>query len=113
METVAARKTRSKLFRRAAAPRAMQVTDRDLRLVAHVARHRFLTSAQLCALDGGSVQNTLRALRALFDHEYLDRPIAQIATMAAAGSQPLVYGLGKKGARLLRAHGHKVDDRVD
>ena len=88
----------------------MELTARDLNLLAHVARHRFLSSAHLCALDGGSPQNVLRCLRALFDHGYLDRPAAQRVGLSEDGPRPFVYGLGKKGARALREHGDLIDD---
>lgn len=89
------------------------LTTRDLKLLAHVARHRFLTSAQLAALDGGSPQNVVRALRLLFDHGYLDRPASHLVMVPLQGTRPLVYALGQRGARALRAHGHLVDARVD
>jgi len=91
----------------------MVLTARDLSLLAHVARHRFLTSAQLAALDGGSTQNILRSLRLLFDHGYLDRPAAHLATVPLHGTRPLVYGLGQRGARALRSNGHSLNDRLD
>ncbi|HTV27705.1 MAG TPA: replication-relaxation family protein [Xanthobacteraceae bacterium] len=100
--------SRRKRFERSAAPAPMQLTERDLHLLAHVARHRFLSSAQLAALDGGSPQNVLRALRVLFDHGYVDRPLAQLASMPVLGPQPLVYGLGAKGARALREYSHHL-----
>lgn len=102
-----------KRFHRADSPPAFLLTGRDLKLLAHVARHRFLSSAHLCALDGGSPQNVLRCLRALFDHEYLDRPAAQKVSLSEDGPRPFVYGLGKKGARALREHGHLLDDTLD
>ena len=86
----------------------MQFTERDLQLLAHVGRHRFLSSTHLVALDGGSPQNVLRCLRALFDHGYLDRPKSQLASVPLEGPQPMVYGLAPKGARLLREHGHHL-----
>ena len=55
-----------------------QLTDRDRGLLRHIARHRFLSSAQLIALDGGNASNVLARLRALYDHGYLDRPAAQL-----------------------------------
>lgn len=94
-------------------PPPMRLTERDLQLLAHVARHRFLSSAQLAALDAGSPQNVLRALRALYDHGYLDRPLAQLASMPVLGPQPLVYGLGAKGARALREYGHRLGGAGD
>jgi hypothetical protein len=91
----------------------MELTARDVTLLAHVARHRFLSSAHLCALDGGSPQNVLRCLRALFDHGYLDRPAAQKIGLSEDGPRPFVYGLGKKGARALREHGSLINIGVD
>jgi hypothetical protein len=91
----------------------MQLTERDLTILAHVARHRFLSSAQLIALDGGSPQNLLRALRLLFDHGFLDRPTAQLANVPAEGPRPFVYGLGKKGAQALHEHGHRINGGLD
>jgi hypothetical protein len=104
---------RAKRFERRATPPAFQLTDRDLVLLSHVAQHRFVSSAHLAALDGGSPQNVLRALRVLFDHEYLDRPKEQLATMPVDGPRPYVYGLGKRGARELREHGHRINTDVD
>jgi hypothetical protein len=104
---------RAKRFERRITPPAFHLTDRDLTLLSHVARHRFLSSAHLAALDGGSPQNILRALRVLFDHEYLDRPKEQLATMPVDGSRPYVYGLGKRGARELREQGHRINTDVD
>jgi hypothetical protein len=91
----------------------MELTERDLAMLAHVARHRFLNSSQLARLDGGSAQGVLRCLRSLFDHGMLDRPRAQAATLLDQGPAPLVYGLGQKGARALREYGHRINNRVD
>jgi hypothetical protein len=104
---------RRKRFERSAAPLPMQLTDRDLQLLAYVGRYRFLSSAQLAALDGGSTQNVLRCLRALYDHGYLDRPKAQLAAMPIEGPQAMVYGLAPKGARALREYGHRLNGGGD
>lgn len=106
-------RTRVKLFERAEAPRGMELTVRDLKLVAHVARHRLLSSTHLASLDGGSPQGVLRCLRLLYDHGYLDRPKAQLATMHEQGPRPFVYGLGRKGAQALRQFGDRIDANVD
>jgi len=111
MEATLALRPRVKRFHRADNPPAFELTRRDLSLLAHVARHRFLSSAHLCALDGGSPQNVLRCLRVLFDHGYLDRTTAQRVSLSSP--QPFVYGLGKLGARALRDHGHIVDATID
>ena len=87
--------------------------ERDLALLAHVARHRFLTSTQLALLDGGSPQGVLRCLRSLYDHGYLDRPKSQLATMHDQGPRPFAYGLGQKGSRALREYGRRISSRVD
>ena len=47
-----------------------------------------------------SADAVLRRLQLLFHHGYLDRPRAQIAYYRH-GSQPMVYGIGNKAARLL------------
>jgi hypothetical protein len=104
---------RLKRFHRAENPRAIVLTPRDITLLGHVARHRFLTSAQLALLDGGSSQNVLRCLRLLFDHGYLDRPKSQLATLHDQGPQPVTYGLGQKGARVLREYGHAINAHLD
>jgi hypothetical protein len=91
----------------------MELTQRDLALLAHVARHRFLTSVQLAMLDGGSPQGVLRCLRSLFDHGLLDRPRAQLLTLRSDGPRPFVYGLAQKGAKALREHGHRIEAHLD
>lgn len=95
---------RAKRFERRDTPPNFQLTERDLALLAHVARHRFLSSKHLAALDGGSEQNLLRCLRVLFDHGYLDRPYAQLAHVPATGPRPMVYGLARRGAQALQDH---------
>jgi len=81
---------------------AMQLTDRDQHIIRHVHRHRFLRSSHIIALTNGSKQQTLRRLQLLFHHGYLERPRAQIDYFHRQGSRPLVYGLGRRGASLLR-----------
>ena len=55
----------------------------------------------------------VRSLRVLFDHGYLDRPAAHLVTVPLKGTRPLVYALGKRGARALREHGHHINDQID
>jgi hypothetical protein len=113
MEGETITKSRARHFRRAEAPKPIELTARDLTILAHVARHRFLSSAHLVALDGGSKQTVQRCLRALYDHGYLDRPEAQLAKRPLEGDRPFVYGIGKNGAAALREDGHKINDAVD
>jgi hypothetical protein len=84
-----------------------QITPRDIDIVRHVARHRFLASQHLCRLVNGSGQGIARRLQALFHAGFLDRPRAQLDYYLRGGSKPLVYGLGTRGAKSLYARGEK------
>lgn len=79
----------------------------------NIARLRLTSAAQLAALDGGSAQNVSRALLALFENGYVERPVAQVASrLLYEGSRPTIYGLTRKGASLLRQHGEEVRRRL-
>src|SRR5580704_5295338 len=94
---------RRKFFERPEAPRPMRITRRDLALLENVARLRLASASQLAALDGGSAQNVSRALLALWENGYVERPEAQVASRVLyEGSRPVIYGLTRKGASLLR-----------
>jgi hypothetical protein len=72
-------------------------------------RFRLASGAQLALLDGGSAQNVSRALLALFENGYVERPVAQVASrFLHHGSRPAIYGLSRKGARLLGDHAYRV-----
>ncbi len=91
----------------------MRVTSRDIELLRNLARLRLASAAQLAALDGGSAQNVSRALLALFENSYVERPVAQVASrLLYEGSRPTIYGLTRKGASLLRQHGDEVRRRL-
>jgi DNA-binding Lrp family transcriptional regulator len=83
--------------------RALALTERDIDIIAYVARHRFLRSDHVAALVGGSQQRILRRLRLLFDHGYLDRPTAQLTYQHMEGNRPMAYGLGNCGADALKS----------
>jgi hypothetical protein len=87
-------------FSRATDIPAMQLTTRDVYMMRHVAQNRFLRSTHLVALVGGSRQPILRRLRSLYHHGWLDRPRCQVDRYRA-GSQPMVYGIGNRGAKML------------
>jgi len=84
----------------------IKLMPRDLLILRAVERHRLLRSTHLVALAGGSSQATLRRLQLLFHHGYLDRPAAQL-DWYAAGSEPMVYALGNRGAAVLAAEGER------
>jgi hypothetical protein len=76
----------------------LQTRDKDI--INAVYQHRFLTSRHIAALVEGSEQGILRRLQILFHAGYLTRPPEQIRPYKS-GSDPMVYGIGNKGAELL------------
>jgi hypothetical protein len=95
---------------------AFRLTPRDVAIVAAVSRYRFLTSAQIARLDGGSHVQVLRRLNGLWAHGFLDRPLHQHAYLAGwsdEGNKPLAYALGTRGAKLLKEHGLALSDKLD
>lgn len=91
----------------------MRITTRDIALLQNIARFRLASAAQLALLDGGSAQNVSRALLALWENGYVERPIAQVASrLLQEGSRPTIYGLTRRGARLLRDQGLDVRRRL-
>lgn len=104
---------RRKLFERPKEPRALRITARDIAIMLNIARFRLASAAQLALLDGGSAQNVSRALLALFENGYVERPVSQVASrFSHEGSRPTIYGLTRKGARLLRDEGLDVRRRL-
>ncbi len=88
-------------FRRASEPPASRLTDDDVAIVRHLARHRFLRSTHIAALVGRSLDRTNDRLSKLFHAGYVDRPRAQLDYYPTAGSSPITYALADRGARLL------------
>jgi Replication-relaxation len=99
----------SKRFVRPGKMPELNITPRNLALLAYVAKHRLISSDDLARLDGGSAQNVKRELRRMWESGYILRPTAQTRTIAITGPQPMVYGMSNKGARLLRDHGHLIN----
>ncbi len=98
MAVVAIRRPR---FRRASQPLAFRLTDDDVEIVRHLARHRFLRSTHIATLVGRSLDRTNDRLSRLFHAGYIDRPRAQLDYYPTAGSAPIAYALADRGARLL------------
>ncbi|MEQ1653268.1 MAG: replication-relaxation family protein, partial [Hyphomicrobium sp.] len=67
----------------------------------HVAKHRFLRSTHLVRLLQRPSKKIIERLGALYHSGHLDRPRAQLDYYATAGSSPMVYGLGNRGAHVL------------
>ena len=82
-------------------------------MLANLARLRLASGEQLAALDGGSSQNVSRSLLALWENDYVERLLGQMETrLLYKGSFPLIYGLTRPGAWLLRKHGYDVRRRL-
>src|SRR5712691_9519846 len=104
---------RQKIFERPDEPRPLRITPRDIAILQNIGRFRLASTPQLALLDGGSAQNVSRALLALFENGYVERPAAQVASrLLHEGSRPAIYGLTRKGARLLRDEGLDVRRRL-
>ena len=93
---------------------AVRPTDDDLTIIRQIAKHRFLRSTHLARLmPHRSDKKLLERLAALYHNGFLDRPRAQLDYFAIAGSQPLVYALGNRGALLLAEHDGMDRAQVD
>src|SRR6266480_6371673 len=105
----AAMRERRKFFERPEEPRPLRITARDVAILQNIARFRLVSAAQLAKLDGGSAQNVSRSLLALFENGFVERPLSQAASrLLHKGSRPAIYGLTRKGARLLGDQGYDV-----
>lgn len=109
-QPITARRSR---FKRAAT-QALHLTDDDVAIVRHVAKHRFLRSTHLARLmPHRSDKKLLERLAGLYHNGFLDRPRSQLDYFATAGSAPLVYALGNRGALLLAEHDGMDRAQVD
>jgi hypothetical protein len=73
-------------FRRASEPPAFRLTDDDVVIVRHLARHRFLRSTHIAALVGRSIDRTNDRLSKLFHAGYIDRPLPHSLRMERLAS---------------------------
>jgi hypothetical protein len=87
-------------FRRSQPP-SFRLTEGDVEIVRQLASHRFLRSTHIAALLDRSLDRTNDRLLRLFHAGYVDRPRAQLDYYATEGSEPMVYALADRGARLL------------
>src|SRR5262249_35062093 len=87
------------------APEPLRLTDDDLTIIRHIARHRFLRSTHLVRLmHHRSYKKLLERLGALYHNGYLDRPRSQLDYYSRAGSAPMVYALVNRGSLVLTEH---------
>jgi hypothetical protein len=94
--------TRLPRFKRAQIFHPIHLTERDHQIIRLIHQHRFLRSPQIIELMKGSPQGVLRRLQLLYHHGYLERPRAQIEYYHRGGSRHIIYGLGNKGAAVLK-----------
>lgn len=84
-----------------------ELTSRDEAVILIIGKHRLIRSTHIIDLlkaadPATSEQQVKRRLRVLFDAGYISRPKIQLESYrAGAGSRPMVYMLGNKGAELL------------
>lgn len=107
------RPTRLPRFRRASEPPAFRLTDDDIGIIRHIARHRFLRSTHIAQLVGRSLDRTNERLMRLFHAGYVDRPRAQLDYYPTRGSAPYIYALADRGARLLAEHDGRAAANVE
>ena len=82
---------------------SFRLQARDKEIIYQVYKHRFLTSRHIQALISGSDKWILKRLQYLYHGNFLDRPREQIINYrAGSGSKPMIYGIGNKGADLLK-----------
>jgi len=89
-------------FRRSPEVRPIRITERDREIIRLIHRHRFLRSTHILALVGGSPSPLARRLQVLYHHGYVERPRAKLDYYHAGGPRPIAYGIGNKGAALLK-----------
>lgn len=90
----------------------LQLTDRDLQIIRLVHRHRFLRSSHVIDILCGSGQSVLRRLQLLYHQGFLERPRAQLDYYHQGGSRHIIYGMGSKGAAVLKQQMGLADRRV-
>ena len=93
--------------------RPFKLTPRDFEILRQIARHRFLSSPQICSLVEGAAPQILRRLQCLFHAGYLDRPRCQLDYYHAGGSRAMVYGLASRGAGVMRQKFDMPFSRMD
>src|SRR3954464_11446156 len=114
MESVPVRHSvRRPRFHRAAAPPPFRLTEDDVEIIRHIARHRFLRSTHIAALVRRSLDRVNDRLLRLFHAGYVDRPRAQLDRFPTSGTAPMLYALANRGARLLRQRGDPPSATVE
>ena len=87
-------------------PPAIRLTDDDVTMLRHLAKHRFLRGSDLARLLDRPYKKVRERLAALYHNYYVDRPRQQLEFYVPGAREPYIYALGNAGARLLA----EIDD---
>lgn len=82
----------------------IHITERDIRILALVERHRFVSSRHIILMMGGSAQHITRRLGRLFHAGLLHRPRAQL-WLSRNNNAHMVCCMTDMGQVILREHG--------
>lgn len=91
-------------FRRCDHPAPVAITERDVRILTLVSRHRLMSSQDLLRLVPGSRQHLVRRLGRLYHAGYLERPRCQLL-LNPPPSRHMAYCLANLGQKELRRRG--------
>ena len=97
-----------KRLQRPANPPPFEITERDIDVLAFIARVKFATADQIIRFTGGSEKNVGTRIRLLFWHQFLNRHEHQRALIALfnqTGNTGSIYELGPQGKKLLAQRG--------
>jgi hypothetical protein len=100
MSTQIVSRRRRRRDKRLKLPPLMRLTDRDKQIIQAVCEYRVLRQDQVQALFFGHKAAAQRRLVKLYDYGYLERYF--LPTRGGLMSSPILYGLDKRGAELLR-----------
>ena len=87
-------------FERKTIPDKIILQERDLEILALLARYRYLPTSELHRLCFGARSKALLRLRQLYDAELVER----ISRLVIRGSAEVIYTLSKKGFETLQTH---------
>lgn len=104
---ISQKQNRNPIWHRSELPRPFQLQERDLEILRVVFLHRFLKPSHVHILLGGSYANLARRCRLLWQHRYLERPIALRPLKVL--TEEIVYGLGPAGAGLLEHSDNRLE----
>ena len=82
-------------------PPVIRLTDDDITMLRHLAKHRFLRLTSLASLVSRPEKKIRERLAALYHNQYVDRPRKQLEFYTPRSREVYIYALGNAGARIL------------